>query len=83
MREIIKVIPKENYFLEVTFDDGETVVVNVRSLMDREIFSPLKDKAFFRQVSVDHKFGGICWPLDLSVCQDWIEEEIKKVSMPQ
>jgi nucleoid DNA-binding protein len=77
MREIIEVIPRENYRLEIAFDDGERAIVDVKPLMKRRVFQPLKDKSFFRQVEIDHKFGGVQWPNGADVCIDWIEAESK------
>ena len=52
MREIVEAIPKEDYRLEIVFDDGERVTVDVKPLMKRLIFQPLRDESFFRQVEI-------------------------------
>jgi hypothetical protein len=78
MREIVEVIPRDDYRLEIGFDDGERAVVDLKLLMKREVFRPLTDKSFFRQVEIDHKFGGIRWPNGADVCIDWIEAEIAR-----
>jgi len=77
MREITEVIPTEDYRLKIAFDDGERAIVDVKPLMKRKVFQPLKDKSFFRQVEIDHKFGGVQWPNGPDVCIDWIEAEIE------
>ena len=77
MREIVEVIPTEDYRLEIAFDDGERTIVDVKPLMKRKVFQPLKDKTFFRQVEIDNKFGGVQWPNGPDVCIDWIEAESK------
>jgi len=78
MREITEVVPTEDYRLKIVFDDGETAIVDVKPLMKREIFQPLMDKNFFRQVEIDRKFGGVQWPNGTDVCIDWIEAEIAR-----
>lgn len=78
MREILEVIPQEDYRLEIVFDDGERAIVDVKPLMKRQVFKPLMDKAFFRQVKIDRKFGGVQWPNGADVCADWIESEIAR-----
>lgn len=78
MREILEVIPREDYRLEIVFEDGERATVDVKPLMKRKVFQPLKDKSFFRQVEIDRKFGGIQWPNGADVCIDWIESEIAR-----
>ena len=76
MREIVEAIPKEDYRLEIVFDDGERVTVDVKPLMKRLIFHPLRDESFFRQVERGHKFGGVEWPNGADICIDWIEAQI-------
>lgn len=80
MREIVKVIPTDDYQLEIAFDDGERAIVDVKPLMKRKVFQPLKDKSFFRQVEIDHKFGGVQWPNGPDVCIDWIEAQSKSLT---
>ena len=77
MREITEVIPTEDYRLKILFDDGERAIVDVKPLMKRKVFQPLKDKSFFRQVEIDRKFGGVQWPNGADVCIDWIEAALK------
>jgi len=78
MREIVEVIPRDDYRLEIGFDDRERAIVDVKPLMNRKVFRPLTDKSFFRQVEIDHKFGGIRWPNGADVCIDRIEAEIAR-----
>jgi len=78
MREIVEVIPRDNYRLEIGFDDGERATVDIKPLMKRRIFQPLRDESFFRQVEIDHKFGGVEWPNGADLCIDWIEAEIAR-----
>jgi len=78
MREIVEVIPKDDYLLEICFADGQKATVDVKPLMKRRIFQPLRDESFFRQVEIDRKFGGIEWPNGADICIDWIESEIAR-----
>src|SRR4030042_274187 len=77
MREIVEVTPTEDYRLEIAFDDGAKAIVDVKPLMKRKVFNPLKDKSLFRRVQIDYKFGGVQWPNGADVCIDWIEAESK------
>lgn len=76
MREIVEVIPLENHFLEIKFDDGVTAVIDMKPLMEREVFQALWNEDFFAEVEIDHRFKGILWPGEREVCIDWIEAEI-------
>ncbi|MEW6350021.1 MAG: DUF2442 domain-containing protein [Thermodesulfobacteriota bacterium] len=77
MREIIQVMPREDYRLEITFDEGKNVIVDVKPLMTRRIFRSLRDYDRFAQVEVDRKFGGVQWPNGADICMDWIEAQIE------
>jgi hypothetical protein len=48
------------YGLRLTFDDGLTREVDLADELWGPVFEPLKDPAFFAQVSVDH--GTVVWP---------------------
>ncbi|AFM27266.1 HU family DNA-binding protein [Desulfomonile tiedjei] len=77
MREIIEVVPIDDYRLEIGFGDGERTIVDMKPLMKRKSFQPLMDKALFSQVEIDRKFGGVQWPNGIDVCTDWIEAQSK------
>lgn len=46
-REIVQVVPNEDYTVTVYFDDGKIVRYNVAPLLDKKVFEPLKDKDVF------------------------------------
>jgi hypothetical protein len=71
MSQVIRVIPREDFELEVELDTGEKLVVDVKPLLVKPIFLPLKDETVFRQVRVDD-FGGLEWPNGADICVDWI-----------
>lgn len=48
--------------LEVVFDDGVRREVDSDSMLSGEVFQPLRDPAFFAQVTVDADAGTIAWP---------------------
>ena len=54
----VEVIPP--HVLRLTFDDGLTRDVDLADELWGPMFEPLKDPAFFAQVSVDH--GTVVWP---------------------
>jgi hypothetical protein len=78
MRDIVRVTPLKDYRLEIKFDNGATAVVDIKPLLDREIFRPLQDESFFAQVEIDRKFGGVLWPNGADICIDWIKAEIER-----
>jgi hypothetical protein len=52
----------DGYVLRLGFSDGTTRDVDLESELWGAVFEPLRDPAFFRQVSVDHDLGTIVWP---------------------
>ncbi len=46
--EVVQVIPKENYIVEVLFQDGKIVHYDVNHLLKKGIFSKLNDKDFYK-----------------------------------
>lgn len=45
--EIVQVIPYEDYHVAVYFEDGKIVLYDVRPLLDKEVFQPLRDRNIF------------------------------------
>lgn len=64
----------EDYILEVTFDNNEVKLYNMKPWLDIEEFQVLKDKIIFSMVKVDCGGHGISWndEVDLSEYELWI-----------
>ena len=61
------------YVLELTFDTGETKILDMEPLMWGPVFQPvLVDYNLFCQVAVDHEAGTISWPTGA----DWAPDEL-------
>ena len=51
------------YVVELTFETGETRVIDLEPLLRGPVFEPLVDDyALFRQLRVDTEAGTIVWP---------------------
>jgi hypothetical protein len=50
------------HVLRLTFEDGKVMEVNLGEVLTGELFSPLNDPAFFRQVSLNPDFETVQWP---------------------
>jgi hypothetical protein len=74
MRAVHDVVAAEvldNYRAQVTFDDGETSVVDLAFLLTKgRVFEPLADPEYFRQARVNPDIGTICWPNGADICPD-------------
>lgn len=70
---VTRVIPKENYMLELHFDNGQTGLFDVSGFLDFPVFAPLKDRAYFAQVQP--MFGSVVWPGGQDICPDSLYED--------
>lgn len=56
MSRIVRVIPKEDYCLEIVLDNGSSINLSLKSRIETIRFGPLADEKFFRKAATD----GIC-----------------------
>ncbi len=64
----INVSVKENYILEVTFDNDETKFFDVKPYLTHKAFSELKNKEKFAKVKIDGL--SISWENGADICPD-------------
>ena len=65
---ISKVVPTNNYKLNLVFTNGESGVYDCSNLLDFGVFKELNDKNYFNKVKVCH--GSITWPNEQDICPD-------------
>lgn len=63
-----KVFPKENYLLDVEFDNGEKKEFDVKPYIKGSWYSQLQDKDYFKAVTTDG--FTIVWPDGQDICPD-------------
>lgn len=63
MVDVTRVRVLSRYMLELTFDTGETKVIDIEPLLRGPVFERIRsDDAYFTQVTVDTEAGTIVWP---------------------
>ncbi len=62
--------------LDLRFTDGTCGVVSVKDELFGPEFEPLKDPAFFAQVSVD-EYGAVCWPNGADLDPDALYDQLR------
>jgi hypothetical protein len=71
------------YTLEVHFDDKTIQLIDFRSILKGELYSPLNDLTLFNQVQIDPEVHTLVWPngadFDPAILHDW-PENIKELS---
>ena len=67
----------KDYELEIRFSDDTTGRVDLRPrIVGRgDVFAPLENVEFFRQVTVDHEAGTLVWPNGVDLCPDVLYAE--------
>jgi len=78
-----RVTPKEGYELRIQFSDGIVKDVDLSSELYGEVFEPLRDPGFFRQVTVNQETRTIEWPNGADFAPEFLYEigrEVKQVA---
>jgi|GEM_PF-304598 hypothetical protein len=72
----------KDYLIQITFNDGQTKAVDFESYVKRKgVFSPLKDKTYFKNFFID--LNTVCWPNGADVAPEKLYELGKSVeSLP-
>lgn len=69
LHPVVKVRPLSGLRLWVEFADGLAGEVDLTGRLWGPVFEPLKDRAFFEQVSLD-ECGVVCWPNGADLAPD-------------
>lgn len=68
-----------NYSIEITFDDGRIVLVDLEPVLVGELYGPLRDKRLFNEVKIDPEVNTLVWPngadFDPNTLHDWDEKK--------
>ncbi len=72
MRSVKKVTPMEEYRLMVEFDNGEVRIGDIKPLIEKPVFSFLKNTSLFNSVYIE--YGAVTWKDDngneVDICSD-------------
>jgi hypothetical protein len=65
------------FTLRVQFDDGTSQIIDFRSVLEGELYSPLQDPRLFDQVRIDPEVHTLVWPngadFDPAILHNWPE----------
>lgn len=56
MSDIKRVIPKDDYLLEVQLENGSTIILNLSNRLNTVRFGLLADREFFKRATTDGSF---------------------------
>jgi len=73
------------YQLRVDFTDGLSRMIDFRSILEGELYGPLRDLNIFNAVEVDAEAHTLVWPngadFDPAVLHDWPDHEAAMVAL--
>lgn len=70
---VTKVIPRKDYTLLLTFEDGKNGVYDFRPDLSRSIFKKQQNIDFFMQAKV--LYGTVVWPDDSDIAPEHLYEK--------
>lgn len=65
MESVTKVIPRDDFCLELWFNTGDHRVFDARPYLSRGVFTRLQNLALFKQAFV--ALDTVCWPGNLDI----------------
>lgn len=68
MESVTRVVPRENYRLELEFDTGEVRLFDVTPYLNMGVFQQLKDLSLFAKAYV--AFDTVCWPGEIDIAPE-------------
>ena len=68
MESVTRVVPREDFFLELWFNTGDHRLFDARPYLNRGVFTRLQDVALFKQAFV--ALDTVCWPGDLDIAPE-------------
>lgn len=68
MEAVVRVLPRDDFTLELWFDTGGHRLFDARPYLDRGVFMQLRDIETFKQAHV--AFDTVCWPGDLDIAPE-------------
>ncbi len=76
---IEQVKPQEGHILLVSFNNGEKKKYDINRLLNKDMFEPLKNQAFFNNVYVEPGGYAVAWnsEIDISEYELWQHGEEK------
>lgn len=67
---------ERNYVLHLTFADGSEGEIDLENELDGEIFIPLRNPQFFKQVRVDDDTHTVVWPNGADFAPEFLRERL-------
>lgn len=84
LRDVVSASYKEGYRIELTFDNGESGVIDFSSYLQREgIFKRFRDISFFRDFRVDPELGTLTWADEIDIAPETLYAQATGSRLPE
>ena len=77
MESVIRVVPWEDFSLELWFNTGERRLFDARPYLNRGVFTRLNDITLFKQAFV--ALDTVCWPGGLDIAPETLYDRSKSL----
>jgi hypothetical protein len=74
---LISVLPKEDYKLQLKYDDGLEGEYSCTYLLEKEEFARLNEISLFSKVTIDKKSNDVCWGEEMFLCKDALYKHLE------
>lgn len=81
MEAVIRVMPHNNFSLELWFDTGDHRLFDARPYLTRGVFVRLQDIALFKQAFV--ALDTVCWPGNLDIAPETLYDRSVSIEVRQ
>jgi hypothetical protein len=79
IHRIVSFEQRGEYALAIRFDDGFVRTIDFKSILEGDLFGPLRDPSVFARVVLNPEVHTLVWPtgadFDPSILHDWPEHE--------
>ena len=76
MESVIRVVPRDDFSLELWFSTGEHRLFDALPYLDRGVFTRLNDITLFKQAFVG--LDTVCWPGGLDIAPETLYDRSQK-----
>ena len=81
MEAVIRVVPRNDFSLELWFDTGDHRLFDARPYLNRGVFVRLQDIALFKQAFVS--LDTVCWPGNLDIAPETLYDRSVSIEARQ
>ena len=84
LRDVVSASYKGGYQIELTFDNGESGIIDFSSYLQRGgVFKRFRDLSFFRAFQVDPELGTLTWADEIDIAPETLYAQATGSGLPE